>query len=92
MKGEPGQTRRARPPATLHFRPDINGLRALAIVPVVAFHAGIPGFGGGFTGVDVFFAISGFLITSNLLREVDRTGGLHLGAALHRRVHETIFL
>ncbi|MDH6235812.1 acyltransferase family protein [Cryobacterium sp. CG_9.6] len=80
MKGEPGQTRRARPPATPHFRPDLNGLRALAIVPVVAFHAGIPGFSGGFTGVDVFFAISGFLITSNLLREVDRTGGLHLGA------------
>nr|WP_276512223.1 acyltransferase family protein [Cryobacterium roopkundense] len=64
----------------MHFRADINGLRALAIVPVVLFHAGLPGFSGGFTGVDVFFVISGYLITSNLLREVDRTGRLRLGA------------
>jgi len=61
-----------------HFRADINGLRALAIIPVVAFHATVPGFGGGFIGVDVFFAISGFLITGNLLREVDRTGTVRL--------------
>ena len=53
------------------FRPDIEGLRALAVVVVVLFHARVPGFEGGFVGVDVFFVVSGFLITRLLL---DRTG------------------
>ena len=51
------------------FRPDIDGLRTIAIVLVVAFHAHVPGFGGGFIGVDVFFVISGYLISRNLLAE-----------------------
>jgi peptidoglycan/LPS O-acetylase OafA/YrhL len=46
------------------YRPDIDGLRALAVVPVCFFHAGLPIFAGGFVGVDVFFVISGYLMTS----------------------------
>lgn len=49
------------------FRPDINALRAFAVLAVVAYHYGVPGFAGGFAGVDVFFVISGFLITSQIL-------------------------
>jgi peptidoglycan/LPS O-acetylase OafA/YrhL len=60
------------------FRPDIEGLRAVAIVAVVLFHAEVPGVGGGFTGVDVFFVISGFLITRLLWREVSTAGTVRL--------------
>src|SRR3954449_9920289 len=60
------------------FRPDIEGLRAVAVLAVVLFHAGVPGIGGGFVGVDVFFVISGFLITGMLSREVISTGTVGL--------------
>jgi len=60
------------------FRPDIEGLRAVAVVGVVLFHAEVPGVGGGFVGVDVFFVISGFLITGLLWREVSTTGNIGL--------------
>jgi peptidoglycan/LPS O-acetylase OafA/YrhL len=60
------------------FRPDIEGLRALAVVAVVLFHAGVPGVCGGYVGVDVFFVISGFLITGLLWREVSSTGSVRL--------------
>jgi peptidoglycan/LPS O-acetylase OafA/YrhL len=56
-------------PGDRRFRPDVQGLRAVAVLVVVLFHAHLPGFGGGYVGVDVFFVISGFVITGVLLRE-----------------------
>lgn len=55
---------------TENFRYDINALRAIAIISVVAYHYGIAGFNGGFVGVDVFFVISGFLISSHIQRDL----------------------
>ncbi len=69
----------------LGFRPDIEGLRAVAVVLVVLSHAGIGWFAGGYVGVDVFFVISGFLITSLLLRELNRTGSISLPGFYARR-------
>jgi peptidoglycan/LPS O-acetylase OafA/YrhL len=60
------------------FRPDIEGLRAVAVLAVVLFHADVPGLGGGYVGVDVFFVISGFLITGLLWREASATGSVGL--------------
>ncbi|MBN8998796.1 MAG: acyltransferase [Rhizobiales bacterium] len=48
------------------YKPHIDGLRAVSIIAVLAFHAGVPGFGGGFTGVDIFFVISGYLIINQI--------------------------
>lgn len=72
----PGARRRT---PRIAFRPDIEGLRAVAVIAVVAYHAGIPGVGGGYIGVDVFFVISGFLITGLLWREVTTTDTVALG-------------
>ncbi len=55
----------------MKYRAEIDGLRAIAVVPVVLFHAGFKLFGGGFVGVDVFFVISGFLITSIIVGEIE---------------------
>jgi peptidoglycan/LPS O-acetylase OafA/YrhL len=55
----------------VHYRIEIDGLRAVAVLPVILFHAGFASFAGGFVGVDVFFVISGYLITSLLQTEMD---------------------
>lgn len=55
---------------TSTYRPDVDGLRAVAIIPVLFYHAGFKAFSGGFVGVDVFFVVSGFLITSLILPEM----------------------
>ena len=54
----------------MKYRPEINGLRALAVVPVILFHAGFELFSGGFVGVDMFFVISGYLITTILIEDI----------------------
>jgi peptidoglycan/LPS O-acetylase OafA/YrhL len=74
----PTEEVQSRRSARKEFRPDIEGLRAVAVVAVVLFHAETPGVGGGFIGVDVFFVISGFLITGLLWREVSTAGTVRL--------------
>lgn len=54
----------------MQYRPEVDGLRALAVLPVILYHAKIPYFQGGFVGVDVFFVISGYLITRIILSEI----------------------
>jgi peptidoglycan/LPS O-acetylase OafA/YrhL len=60
------------------YRPDIQGLRAVAVALVVCAHANVAGLAGGFIGVDVFFVLSGFLITGLLLKEHQSTGAFVL--------------
>jgi peptidoglycan/LPS O-acetylase OafA/YrhL len=67
------------------FRPDVEGLRAVALGVVLLYHAGVPFASGGYVGVDVFFVISGFLITGLLLRELEKTGGISLSRFYSRR-------
>ncbi|HEY6816346.1 MAG TPA: acyltransferase family protein [Croceibacterium sp.] len=71
------------------YRPDIDGLRAIAVIPVVLFHADFAVFSGGFVGVDIFFVISGYLITSILLREI-RDGSYSLARFYERRARRII--
>lgn len=74
-----GQTRPS------HFRSDVEGLRAVAVGLVLLYHAGIPFIPGGFVGVDVFFVISGFLITGQLLSELQNAGTISLTRFYARR-------
>ena len=56
---------------SLKYRSDIDGLRTLAVMPVIFYHAGMTLFSGGYVGVDIFFVISGYLMTSIIVRELD---------------------
>ena len=69
----------------MQYRADIDGLRSLAIVPIVLFHAGFSLFSGGFVGVDIFFVISGYLITSIIAKEI-RGGQFDLWRFYERRI------
>lgn len=77
-------------PSPESYRPDIDGLRAIAILAVVAYHSGIPFTPGGFIGVDIFFVISGYLITGLLLKEISSTGRIHIGRFVARRVRRLL--
>ncbi|WP_280790812.1 acyltransferase family protein [Microbacterium sp. dk485] len=72
------------------FRSDIQGLRALAVLLVLLYHAGLPFVPGGYVGVDVFFVISGFLITGHLAHSLDRTGRIDLPQFYARRVRRIL--
>ena len=78
-----------RPPNAF-FSPDIEGLRAIAILLVVAFHLDVPGWTGRVVGVDVFFVASGYLITQLLVQEIDNTGHLRIIDFSARRVHRRL--
>lgn len=70
---EPSTAVATRPSAvagTIKYRPEIEGLRGLAVLPILLFHAGVPGFGGGYVGVDVFYVISGYLITGIIAPQI----------------------
>jgi peptidoglycan/LPS O-acetylase OafA/YrhL len=73
----------AAQPTTIPYRPDIDGLRAVAVLAILWFHAGLPGMPGGYTGVDVFFVISGYLITTIIRR--DSAAGRFSFAAFYER-------
>tara|TARA_R110001599_G_scaffold353742_2_gene596042 strand:- start:16504 stop:18474 length:1971 start_codon:yes stop_codon:yes gene_type:complete len=79
---------RAWPP--LGYRPDIQGLRALAVILVIVFHAGLPLLSGGYIGVDVFFVISGFLISGLLFRELAKDGRIQFGRFYARRARRLL--
>ena len=69
----------------MKYRADIDGLRALAVLPVLLYHAGVPGFAGGFVGVDIFFVISGYLICGMIDRDL-RARSFSLADFYKRRI------
>ena len=80
----------ANRPANDAFRPDIEGLRAIAVLLVVLYHGGLPGLSGGFVGVDVFFVLSGYLITGLLVREIESSGGVSFLTFYARRARRLL--
>ena len=102
LTGDPPLTRRRHlalqaarhalrvPPVPRHFRADIEGLRALAVLGVLLWHAGVAWFPGGFAGVDVFFVVSGFLMSSLLLEEARERGRIDIGRFYARRARRLL--
>ncbi|ABS64037.1 acyltransferase 3 [Parvibaculum lavamentivorans DS-1] len=79
---------------TVPYRPSVDGLRAVAVISVMLFHAEVPGFSGGFVGVDVFFVISGYLITGIILQQqaTKSFSLLHFYERRARRILPALFL
>src|SRR6266849_971205 len=77
-------------PHLVPFRPDIEGLRAVAGILVVLYHARLPFLQGGFIGVDIFFVVSGYLITSLLAKELNSSGGINLSRFYARRARRLL--
>ena len=77
-------------PISLTYVPGLDGLRAVAVLGVMLYHGGAPGFGGGFLGVNIFFVLSGFLITSLLLGEWAERASIRLGQFWARRARRLI--
>jgi peptidoglycan/LPS O-acetylase OafA/YrhL len=75
---------------TISYQPALDGVRAVAVLAVLGFHAEVPGFSGGYLGVSVFFTLSGFLITSLLVNEVETTGRVSPGAFYARRARRLL--
>lgn len=80
----------ASPPSSLPYRPALDGVRAIAVLAVLVFHFGAGWLPGGLIGVDVFFALSGFLITTLLIREHQQTGRIDLWAFWGRRARRLL--
>ena len=72
------------------FRPDVQGLRAIAVLLVVLYHSGVETLSGGFIGVDAFFVISGFLITTHLLESLATHGRISFPAFYARRARRIL--
>src|SRR3954453_1708292 len=89
-RGRPDDARREGPRSRSALRAEIQALRALAVALVLVYHLWPVVLPGGFVGVDVFFAISGFLITSLLLREAERGGSVSLRAFWARRARRIL--
>src|SRR3954468_10907455 len=72
------------PRPVLAYRPEIDGMRAIAVLGVLLFHAGFPAFSGGYAGVDVFFVISGYLISRTILTAIDAGQFSYVGFFINR--------
>jgi peptidoglycan/LPS O-acetylase OafA/YrhL len=86
---EPAVAANPEPPRT-HYRPDIDGIRGTAAIMVMGYHAHVPGFDGGYIGLDLFFVVSGFVIAGLLLGEFGRTGRIRWSAFYARRARRLI--
>ena len=89
VRAEPTRTARTRGPGVPHA-PGLDGLRGLAVLAVLAYHLDLAWASGGFLGVEVFFTLSGFLITQLLVADVRRTGTVDVGAFLRARARRLL--